>query len=122
MAVTTQNKEELAEAIKSGADTIIVEADMKNNVYKIMCVGKIAWAVVALALAAIVVTAIVPNPATGTASTAGLMAAAIPTLGTGGTVFAVGLAAAGGGVAVLNKLRKYKTKELEDGRLLLTKK
>lgn len=37
------------------------------------------------------------------------------------TAFAVSLAVAGGGVAVLNKLRKYKIKELEDGRLLLTK-
>jgi len=117
------NEEELAEHIKEGRDYIEVEADLGNKVIKIKAVGYIGWGLVAAALIVAVVF-VSRSPATSrTSGVVGFAAAApaVATLGPAATITAVSLAVAGGGIGVLNKLRKYSLTKLPNGNVLLKK-
>ena len=48
---TVRTEEELASAMKSGEDTIVVEGDLANKTIKIKATGSIAWAIAFTALA-----------------------------------------------------------------------
>lgn len=117
--IVTDDEKELGKAIKAKRETIVIEGDLKNKVVKIKATGKVAWAVaiggIAIALAIILATG-------GTGILPTLVVAAPTTvsiLGLPAAVTAVSIAIAGGGVAVLNKLRKYKIIENNRERLVL---
>lgn len=73
----------------------------------------------------VAVVGILALPATGgvSAVASGFMApAAVGILGIGATSTAIGIAVAAGGVAVLNKLRKYRLEKISDTHIILRKK
>ena len=116
--VTTEK--DLAEAVKSQQDIIIIEGRLGNKVFRIMATGKIAWGI-AIGAIGILLVAILATPATGgTSNFTHVVAvpAAMTALGSSAAT-AIAIAAAGGGVAVLNQLRKYKIIERSENRLVL---
>lgn len=127
MKVTTAKQ--LGEAIKSNENTIEIEGDLAKKVFRIKATGTVAWAV-AIGALSVAVTAAIMIPATGGVSTpvsSALVATMAPTAavalgGTGVASIAGGIAIAGGGVAALNKLRKYKMEKLPNNSIRLLKK
>lgn len=122
MAVTVDNEQKLADAIKNGEDTIEIEGDLKEKVVRIKATGKVAWAV-AIGAIGIAVGLMLLAPATGgtTAAPAAIAApAAVAILGAPATLSCIAIAIAAGGVGVLNKLRNYKLVE-ENGIVMLKK-
>lgn len=122
MAVTVDNEQKLADAIKNGEDTIEIEGDLKEKVVRIKATGKVAWAV-AIGAIGIAVCLILLAPPTGgtTAGFVGIAApAAVAILGGPATLSCIAIAIAAGGVGVLNKLRSYKLVE-ENGIVMLKK-
>jgi hypothetical protein len=126
--VVYSNKD-VGEAIKKEVDTIEMsrESEAGKTVYKIKATGNIAWGVCFAALA-VAIVAIIVMPVTGGASAipAGAVGfigtpIAIGVLGGPAAVGAIVIAVAGGGVGILNKLRRYKMKE-KNGKIILTKK
>lgn len=125
-----RNAKELAKAIKENIDYIEVEGDFGKKVIRIKVTGKIAWAVAIAAIGVAVSAIIITIPTGGTSApvtVAGLMPAAA-VLGGGGisgmsvATTAVGIAVAGGGVGILNKLRCYQHKKISDNKVILIRK
>lgn len=123
MAIT--NEKDLAKALKEGQSTIEIEGDLSKRTVIIKATGSVAWAV-AVGAIGVAVVSILAVPTTGgtsiplSALTTGVtVPAAVGILGVSTTVTAVSLAVAGGGVAVLNKLRKYKIVSKSDNRVVL---
>lgn len=118
---------DLGEAIKNGEDYIEIEGDLGKKVIKIKATGKVAWAVAFGALTVTIAALIMKVSSAGTAApiTTTAMAfsapAAVSVLGVKTTVAAVSIAVAGGSATILNKLRKYNVKTI-DNRTILTKK
>ena len=118
MVVCTE--EELAEALKSGTESIEIEGDLAKGVVRIKYTGQAAWviaigAAVALALAA---------PATagaGIVASPFVATGAVSVLGFGTTATAISIAVAAGGVGVLNSLRDYDLEKISDTHVKLTK-
>ena len=122
MAVTVDNEQKLADAIKNGEDTIEIEGDLKEKVVRIKATGKIAWTV-AIGAIGVAVCMMLLAPATGgtTAGPAAFAApAAVAILGGPATLSCIAIAVAAGGVGVLNKLRSYKLIE-KNGIVMLKK-
>lgn len=120
--VTTE--EELANAIKNDEDTIEIEGNLANKTIKIKATGKVAWAI-AIAAIAIAVASILLIPASGGTSSVASGAAisgAASILGGKVTLSAIAIAVAGGGVGILNKLRKYRIEKISDKHIILHKK
>lgn len=120
--VTTE--EELANAIKNDEDTIEIEGNLANKTIKIKATGKVAWAI-AIAAIAIAVASILLIPASaGTSSVASgaVISGAASILGGKVTLSAIAIAIAGGGVGILNKLRKYRIENISDKHIILHKK
>jgi len=116
--VKVETEKELGESLKRGEDIIEIEGDLGKKVFRIKATGKVAWAVCFSALAVAIVL-IVATPATvGVAApVAGVsyfvaVPVIVSTIGIPAATAAVAIAVAGGGVGILNKLRKYRlTKE-----------
>lgn len=122
--ITVDNEKDLGHALKNGEDTIEIEGDLIRKVFRIKATNKVAWAV-AIGAIAVSVVAILAAPATfGISNSVHVLTApiVITSLGVPATAAAISIAVAGGGVAVLNKLRKYKVIEKTDKRLLISKK
>ena len=122
--MAVNNEKELAQAVKEGQDTIVITKDLKSNVVTIKATGKVAWAV-AIGAIGVAVTAVIASPSTGGVSSTIAVAsapAAVSILGLSATVSAISIAVAGGGVAVLNKLRKYEITEQMGDFLVLKRK
>ena len=120
--VTTE--EELANAIKNNEDTIEIEGDLSNKTIRIKATGKIAWAI-AIAAIAVAVVGILLIPASGGTSSVASGAAisgAVSILGSKVTLSAITIAIAGGGIGILNKLRKYRIEKVSEKRIILHKK
>lgn len=118
------NEKELAEAVKNNEEKIEIEGDLARKTIKIKATGKIAW-LVAIGAIGVAVIAILSAPATagGGALVSGAVApAAVGILGFSTTATAISIAIAGGGVAVLNKLRGYSLEKISDDKVVLTKK
>lgn len=123
-----KNEQELGTALKNNVDIIEVEYDLKRKVVKIIGIGNIAW-MVCIAAMTVAVASII-----ATASTAGTtapinafiatpaLAGTVSVLGVPTTISALSIAVAGGGVASLNKLRKYKVKNISDNKIQLIRK
>ena len=121
-------EKEFGEALKNDQDTIEVEGDLAKKTIKIKATGKVAWAVcigcVAIAMTALVVTigsGGTATPITGPTS-AIVLSAAVATWGMPTAITATGIAIAGGGVGVLNKLRKYRLEKISDTKIILHRK
>ena len=118
------NEKELAEAIKNNEERIEIEGDLARGAIKIKATGKVAW-LIAIGAIGVAVIALLSAPATagGSAFISGAVApAAVGVLGLGTTATAISIAIAGGGVAVLNKLRGYSLEKISDDKVVLTKK
>lgn len=117
MSVKCKTAEELGKAIKNNEDTIEIEGNLKNEVFRIKATGKVAWGVCAASLAFAITAYVLTLEAT---------AATAPVGGAGGAVLAFGGTAAlgsaaipaliigisAGGIGALNTLRdKYKIVE-----------
>lgn len=118
--ITVSNEKELGKALKDDVDTIEVEGDLVKKVIKIKATGKVAWGVciacLTVAITAMIAKIVSAGFAAPITTTAIMLTApaAIATLGTSAALAAVGIGVAGGGVAVLNKLRDYKMEETGD--------
>lgn len=121
--------EELGKAIKDGEDTIEFEetSEAGKTTRRIKATGKVAWAV-CIGFFTVAILLILAAPATGGASAAGGVVfsiagapAVVGILGMPTVVGAITIAVAGGGVGVLNKLRRYKMEE-KNGKIILLKK
>jgi hypothetical protein len=130
MMITSEK--ELGKAIKNNENYITIEGDLGKKIVKIKATGPVAWPVALGALTICVAAAIAMIAALPVPPAEGALAfVAVPTvaasLGTAGTILgmsaatsAFAIAVAGGGVAVLRKLRGYKLKQ-EDGKVILYK-
>lgn len=122
-----KNCQELAQAVNDGIEVItITEEGLTRHVQKIKAVGKTAWI---LAAGAIIVAL---ASATGTAITGGTSSpmtvpSELASTGTALTILgptaitAISIAFAGGGVTVLNSLRKYRLEMKDSGTAILRK-
>ena len=123
------DEKELGKAIKEGKDNIEVEFDLARKVIKIKGVGKVAWGACALGLSITIAAVIVTlssggtsSPATVPAGLAG-MGTATAVMGYSVATSAVAIGAAGGGgIATLNKLRKYRIEKINEDKIILHKK
>ena len=117
--VTTE--EELTNAIKNNEDTIEIEGNLANKTIRIKATGKIAWAI-AIAAIAVAVGGILLIPASGGTSSVASGAAisgAVSILGGKVTLSAITIAVAGGGIGILNKLRKYRIEKVSEKHIIL---
>lgn len=115
---------ELGKALKNNEPVIEIEGDLVNKVIRIKATEKGVWAVVIIAIT-ICVASIATAPATGGVSTLSFVAtapAAVTAWGIPTTAAAVAIAVAGGGVAVLEKLRKYRLEKISDKKIILYRK
>ena len=125
--VKAVDEKELGKAIKEGQDCIEVEFDLAKKVLKIKGVGKVAWGACIVALA-VVVAAVIATVSSGGTSGPATVPAGLTGMGTasailGGSVAtsAVAIAVAGGGIATLKKLRKYRVEKISDDKIILHK-
>ncbi len=121
------DEKELGKAIKNGESYIEIEGDLAKKTIKIKATGKVAWGACALGLTiaigatiATVATGGTSAPATAPAGFVGFGAASAG-LGAGAAMSAISIGAAGGGIAVLNKLRKYKLEKISEEKIILHK-
>ena len=123
--MTVNTEEELGKAIKNDEDAIEVEGDLIKKVVRIKATGSVAWGI-AIGAIAVAVIAVLSSPATagtGLVAAPALVAPAAGALGGMGiAVSAVSIAVAGGGVAVLNKLRDYEIVSNTKEKLVLRRK
>ena len=124
MSKTVFTEKELGEELKNDPDEIIIEGDLKNKVIKIKATGKVAWAVCAGCFAIAIPLAIVAVGTGGTSAvvSASFLVPATAVLGISTVISVITIGVAGGGLAVLNNLRKYKIKPLDSSKILLSKK
>lgn len=121
-------EKELGEALKNNYDTIEVEGDLSKKVLKIKATGKVAWGVCIGCIVVAVSMTVVTLGSGGTAApvtgptTAVTLGAAASVWGLPTAITATGIALAGGGVAALKKLRKYRIEKISDTRIVLHKK
>lgn len=123
---TVTTVKELAEALKSGEITIVVEKELSKWVVKIHVTGAKAWAIAIGGISAVVAAVIATASGGVTAPIAvpsALIAtpAVVGTLGIPAATAAVGIAVAGGGVNVLKTLRSYRLEKMSDEKIILHK-
>jgi len=116
-----KTEEELGEALKEEPDTIEVEGDLKNKVFRIKATGKVAWAI-AIASIGIAVAILMSTGGVGAPVSSFIGAGAVSILGLPTAISAVSIAVAGGGVGALNTLRKYEITESRGNKLVLRRK
>ncbi len=121
-------EKEFGEALRNDQDTIVIEGELAQKTIKIKATGKVAWGVcigcIGIGVALVVVTigsGGTATPITGP-TTAITLGAAAATWGLPTAITATGIAVAGGGVRVLNKLRKYRLVKISDTKIILYRK
>ena len=123
--MTVKTEEELGKAIKNDEDAIEVEGDLIKKVVRIKATGSVAWGI-AIGAIAVAVIAVLSSPATAGTGLVAAPALVAPAAGAPGgmgiAVSAVSIAVAGGGVAVLNKLRDYEIVSNTKEKLVLRRK
>lgn len=122
-----KNCQELAQAVNDGIEVItITEEGLTRHVQKIKAVGKTAWILAAGAIAA-AITSVATTVLTGGAASPITGPSELASTGTALTILgptaitAISIAFAGGGVAVLNSLRKYSLEMKDSGTAILRK-
>jgi len=119
--VHVASESDLGDALKSNADTIVIEGDLVKKVIRIRATGKIAW-VIAIAAIAIAVGIAIASGGAGAPAAVAVGGGAIGILGLPTALAAVAIAVAAGGVGALNRLRTYKQIERTGDRLVLKRK
>lgn len=118
MAIT--DEKELGEALKSGADSIEIEGNLKDKVIRIKASGKVAWIVALGAVAVVVILAVF------SVNGANIVLVATPVIGAKISIWAIFgaivVAVAAIIVAMLNKFRRYKLEKISNTRIILRKK
>ena len=119
--VTVKTKDELASAINDNEiEIVIVNKELGRSVCRIKATGNVAWLVAAGAIGVAITSVLATAGTIGTVVAAPSFVAATASLGgISVATAAVGIGVAGGGIAVLNKLRNYKISEKSDGRVVL---
>lgn len=130
-SVKVTTEEEMGEAIKNNVDTIEIQGDLANKVFKIKATGKVVWAV-AIGAIAVAVACLIAQEKSSDVDTPSQTGKAIAFTGAaGGTAVAAGIlgkaaiaaasiAVAAGGVGALTTLRdKYTIAERTADRLVL---
>ena len=113
-----KDEKDLAKALEKEQDFIEIEGDLARKVIRIKATGKVAWAVAIGAIGvAVVATVGTGGAAAPAAGAVGIAAASV--LGVSATGAAIAIAAAAGGVRVLNTLRSYKIVSQTAGRVTL---
>lgn len=120
-----RTEKELGTALKAEAEEIVVEGEsLVKKVLRIKKTGKLAWGLcigaLGVAVGAAMATPAAPILPVVVTAVAGPVV--ISTLGMSVTTAAITIAVAGGGVIVLNKLRKYRIAEQTQERLVLKRK
>ena len=116
-----QTKDELVKAINNNEFEITITNDeLGHSVIRIKAVGAVAW-IAAVGAIGVAITSMVSTGGTiGSVVAAPSFAVAATSLGgISVATAAVGIGVAGGGIAVLNKLRDYKIVEKSDGKVIL---
>jgi len=118
-------EKELGEAIKLEVDVIVVRGEnLVKKVLRIKNAARVAWGLclggLGVAVGTILAAPIVPVGPVIWTTLAGPVV--VTTLGLEATKAAILIAVAGGGVAALNKLRKYQITEQTPERLVLKRK
>ena len=113
-----ENPEKSDKDIQDGINAVI---KLKKGVVKIKATGKVAWAVAIGGIAAAVII-FLASGGSGILFSPIILSSTVGVLGVPATLTAIGIAVAGGSVATLNKLRKYKIVENSDKRLVLKRK
>ena len=125
MIMLVFTEKELGEAIKLEVKEIVVRGeDLVKKVLRLKNTGKVAWGLCLAGLGAAVgaVLAAPVVPVTPVIWTTFAGPVVVTALGLAATKAAVLIAVAGGGVAALNKLRKYQITEQTPERLVLKRK
>ncbi|MBO5177315.1 MAG: hypothetical protein J6K04_02010 [Lachnospiraceae bacterium] len=125
-------EKELANAIERNENEIVIEGDLSNKVIRIKATGAVAWGACIIGLGAVVALGIATAGSGGTATLITLPAmgaalmttapVAVASMGLPAAVSAVGIAMAGGGCGVLNKLRDYKLVKVSKDKVILYRK
>jgi hypothetical protein len=118
--MSIKTEAELAGAINRHEDTIEIEGDLANMVFKIKATGDKAW-IVAIATIGAAVIIVISTGGLGAPVAAFSAVGAVTILGVSATTSAIAIAAAAGGVGVLNSLRSYEIIENDGNRLVLKK-
>lgn len=117
MSVRTAN--ELAGAMQRRESEIVVVGDLKNQVVTIRAIGTIAWAALGVIVAGAILL-IVSTGGVGAAFTAPAFAPVVAIAGISATKVILILAAAGGGMGLLNVLRQdYYVAQRDPDKLVL---
>ena len=116
-----QNEQELGNAVKQEESCIELEGKLASHVKKLMNLNMALW-VFSLTTLSVAVLALMQAPATAGVSgiisiVAGTSAASI--LGVDTVIAAVSIAVAGGGISILQKLRKYRLTYGKNGKIIL---
>lgn len=116
-----QNEQELGNAVKQEESCIELKGKLASHVKKLMKLNMALW-VFSLTALSIAVLATIQAPATAGVSgiisiVAGTSTASI--LGMDTVIVAVSIAVAGGGIRILQKLRKYHLTYRENGKIIL---
>jgi len=119
------NEEELGRAIRDEqfTDTLEISGRLGGVVFRMKSLRTALW-LICLSLLALIIAAILLAPSTQGISAITGLAAASPVsgmLGVSGAVSAVRIAIAGGGVHILNRLRRYRCKKTSHGSWILYK-
>lgn len=122
--------EDVVKAVQAGESMIIVEGKkLSGEIYRIIITKDIAWTICigGIAIAAVSVGVTIGSGGTAAPATApaGLVATAPVVASLGGVgvaTTAITIAAIGGGVGVLTRLRGYRAERISDDKLILHKK
>lgn len=122
--------EDVVKAVQAGESTIIIEGEkLSGEIYRIIITKDIAWGICIGAIAIAAVSVGVTISSGGTAAPATVPAAFVASTpvvaslgGVGVAATAITIAAIGGGVGVLTRLRGYRAERISDDKLILHKK
>ena len=118
-------EKELGQALKGNQEYIEIEFDLAKKVLRIKALGNVAWGACITCIAVAAIMAVVTISSGGTATpvtgpTAALvLSTAAVNMGMPAAISATGIAIAGGGVAALGKLRKYRVEKISDSHIIL---
>ena len=116
-----QTKDELVKAINNNEFEITITNDeLGRSVIRIKAVGAVAWLTAASAIGVAITSMVSTGGTIGSVVAVPSFAVAATSLGgISVATAAISIGVAGGGIAILNKLRDYKIVEKSDGKVIL---
>jgi len=123
-SMTVYNENELGRALRNEEDYIEIQGDFVSDIRKIKAINRVMWCLVLSVLALIIATLLLAPVTAGTAPIAASLVAGTPAigiLGLSGCVTAIRIAVAGGGIHILKRLRRYRSKPMGKNWIILFK-